>query len=34
MRKIYERHSFKGYRRITRDLQDMDYVVNHKKFIS
>ena len=31
MREIYERHPFKGYRRITRDLQDMDYVVNHKK---
>jgi putative transposase len=31
MREIYERHPFKGYRRITRDLQDMGYVINHKK---
>ncbi len=31
MREIYERHPFKGYRRITRDLQDQGYTINHKK---
>jgi putative transposase len=31
MREIYEKHPFKGYRRITRDLNDMGLCVNHKK---
>jgi putative transposase len=31
MREIYAQQPFKGYRRITRDLQDVGYVINHKK---
>jgi len=33
MREIYAQQTFKGYRRIARDLQDRDYVINHKRFI-
>lgn len=31
IRDIYVQHPFKGYRRITWDLKDLGYVVNHKR---
>lgn len=31
MRDIYARHPFKGYRRMTEDLRDQGYTINHKK---
>ncbi len=31
MREIYAKHPFKGYRRITDDLKDQGYTLNHKK---
>ena len=30
IREIYERRPFKGYKRITDDLVDLGYLVNHK----
>jgi len=31
IREIYERHPFKGYKRITDDLVEQGYVINHKR---
>jgi len=31
IREIYERHPFKGYKRITDDLRDKNYIINHKR---
>jgi putative transposase len=31
IREIYERHPFKGYKRITDDLAEQGYVINHKR---
>lgn len=31
IRDIYSRHPFKGYRRITWDLKDLSYAINHKR---
>src|SRR5262249_34986701 len=31
IREIYERHPFKGYKRITDDLRDKGYIINHKR---
>ncbi len=31
IRDLYERHLFKGYKRITDDLHERGYVINHKR---
>lgn len=31
IRELYERHPFKGYKRITDDLIDQGYIINHKR---
>ena len=31
IRELYERHPFKGYKRITDDLVEQGYVINHKR---
>ena len=31
IREIYEPHPFKGYKRITDDLIDLGYIINHKR---
>ena len=31
IRELYERHPFKGYKRITDDLREQGYVINHKR---